>query len=356
MGSSDNSSDADDAQRAPVLGAEALDVVRRSPLAVVLMQIPDELIVAASPAAGELLGSEGEAVEGRNFEDFTLDEPSGGLDLIFAGRLQGYETSRQLRREGGSLPARVWVRSFGERVPAEFVLSVISSDTDSNLIDVPMLSSPEAPPVIGAADENLLIDRISSDVESLLHRPPEEILGRSLLSLVAIEDVPKWLAALAQATIARAGVTMTVHARSTTGAQLLCDALVLAMLPPPSCAFVLMPRSSSSETPDRRSEVKEQLARLARGIHAVNLSADLTAMPALRRVPGLAQLSARELEIVSRLLAGDRVPAIARSVFLSQSTVRNHLARVYRKLGIRSQQELIDLLRSPETNGTDDDL
>jgi DNA-binding CsgD family transcriptional regulator/PAS domain-containing protein len=356
MASSGNSSDADDGRGAPVLGAEAIDIVRRSPLPVVILQIPNEVIVAASSAAGELLGSEGEAVEGRNFEDFTLDKPSGGLGLIFAGRLQGYETSRQLRSEGGSLPARVWVRGFGERVPPEFVLAVISSDTAWNLIDVPMLSSPEMPPVIGTADENLLIDRVSSDVESLLGQTPEEILGQSLLSLVTMEDVPKWLAAIAQATIARAGVTMSVHARSTTGARLLCDALVLSMLPPPSCAFVFMPRSSSSETPDRRSDVREQLARLSRGIHAVNLSADLTAMPALRRVPGLAQLSARELEIVSRLLAGDRVPAIARSVFLSQSTVRNHLARVYRKVGVRSQQELIDLLRSPETNGTDQDL
>jgi DNA-binding NarL/FixJ family response regulator len=62
-------------------------------------------------------------------------------------------------------------------------------------------------------------------------------------------------------------------------------------------------------------------------------------------VPGLAELSPRELDVLTRLLAGRRVPAIARVLFISQSTVRNHLSSVFRKLGVESQQELIDLLR-----------
>ena len=48
--------------------------------------------------------------------------------------------------------------------------------------------------------------------------------------------------------------------------------------------------------------------------------------------------------MVTRLLAGKRVPAIAEALFVSQSTVRNHLSSVFRKLNVQSQQELIDLL------------
>lgn len=65
------------------------------------------------------------------------------------------------------------------------------------------------------------------------------------------------------------------------------------------------------------------------------------------RVPELNRLTNRELDIVVRLLGGDRVPVIAERLFLSQSTVRNHLSAVFGKLGVASQQELIDLLRGP---------
>ncbi|MDQ1739703.1 MAG: hypothetical protein QOE53_1355, partial [Pseudonocardiales bacterium] len=64
-----------------------------------------------------------------------------------------------------------------------------------------------------------------------------------------------------------------------------------------------------------------------------------------RALPGLERLSRREIEVVRMLLLGDRVPVIARQLFISQSTVRNHLSSVFRKLRVSSQQELIVLLR-----------
>lgn len=68
-------------------------------------------------------------------------------------------------------------------------------------------------------------------------------------------------------------------------------------------------------------------------------------------VPGLDRLSRREHEVVRMLLHGDRVPVIARQLFVSQSTVRNHLSSVFRKLRVRSQQELIVLLRERRLTG-----
>jgi DNA-binding CsgD family transcriptional regulator len=56
-------------------------------------------------------------------------------------------------------------------------------------------------------------------------------------------------------------------------------------------------------------------------------------------------LSRREQEVVRLLLRGDRVPAIAQHLWLTQSTIRNHLYSAYRKLGVKSQQELIALFR-----------
>jgi DNA-binding CsgD family transcriptional regulator len=328
--------------------SEAIEVIRKSSLPALLLEIPGEKVLAASRGAQELLGADRKSVEGRSFEDFTSDEPSGALELILAGRLQGYETSRQLRAGNeGSIPARVWVRAFDDGISSRCVLAIMSTDAKSIPTHLPMFAEGELAPVIGTANENLLVDRVSSDVEAFLDYAPEDVLGQSVLSLVSAEDMPKWLLAIAQATIARGGVTLNVHARPADGRALLCDAFVLAMLPAPSCAFVLLPRRPSSETGAGQYSVVEQLSRLNRGLRAVSLSADM-ATSDLRGLPGIDQLSPRELDIVRRLLAGDRVPAIAKALFLSQSTIRNHLAHVYRKLGVGSQQGLIDLLRRSE--------
>ena len=56
------------------------------------------------------------------------------------------------------------------------------------------------------------------------------------------------------------------------------------------------------------------------------------------------QLSQREREVTGLLLHGNTVPAIARKLFISENTVRGHTKNIYRKLGVHSKQELIDLL------------
>jgi two-component system response regulator DevR len=59
-----------------------------------------------------------------------------------------------------------------------------------------------------------------------------------------------------------------------------------------------------------------------------------------------AHLTSREREILDRLLDGDRVHSIANELFVSQSTVRNHLSSIFKKVGVHSQAELIARLRS----------
>ena len=56
----------------------------------------------------------------------------------------------------------------------------------------------------------------------------------------------------------------------------------------------------------------------------------------------LVGLRPREHEVVRLLLQHLRVPAIARRLGISQQTVRNHLKSVFRRTGVRSQQELLD--------------
>lgn len=58
----------------------------------------------------------------------------------------------------------------------------------------------------------------------------------------------------------------------------------------------------------------------------------------------LATLSRQERRVVDLVAEGRRVPTIAAELGLSQSTVRNHLSNVFRKLGVSSQAELATAL------------
>ena len=55
-------------------------------------------------------------------------------------------------------------------------------------------------------------------------------------------------------------------------------------------------------------------------------------------------LSVRECEVADLMRHGNTVAAIARRLYISENTVRGHTKSIYRKLGIHSKQELIDLL------------
>jgi DNA-binding CsgD family transcriptional regulator len=50
------------------------------------------------------------------------------------------------------------------------------------------------------------------------------------------------------------------------------------------------------------------------------------------------------------LLDGYRVDAIARFLYVSPSTIRNHLSAIFEKLGVASQSELVELLRGHATS------
>ncbi len=70
----------------------------------------------------------------------------------------------------------------------------------------------------------------------------------------------------------------------------------------------------------------------------------------------LGQLSSRERQIVELLLASRRVPGIAATLGISPHTVRNHLKAVFRKLGVHSQEALLELLRGAADGRTEQEV
>jgi DNA-binding CsgD family transcriptional regulator len=320
--------------------AEALEIVSNSALPALVLEVPSERIIAASNAAARLLGADPGSVVGRSLEDFTADEPSGALDLVAAGRLTGYETSRLLIRPGAEpVPLRVWVRLLDEATRGKYVLAVLSTAASPSVEPLPRVK--EQGLVVGTVGPSLLIDRISHEADELLHRQPEDLLGQPFLTLVAEEDATALLWALAQAASSRHGVTALIRVVTGEGSRAWVQLVLMPLTPSPTCAFAMIACDQPAERAGDRLDVV--LHRLRKGVDAVDVSRDISRL-ASGSDPRLSRLTQRELDICNRLLAGQRPPAIAAALFVSQSTVRNHLASVYRKLGVHSQQELIDLL------------
>jgi DNA-binding NarL/FixJ family response regulator len=92
-----------------------------------------------------------------------------------------------------------------------------------------------------------------------------------------------------------------------------------------------------------RAKLEDALSRIAIEISRIGYAG---AVPAVASHPELLHgLPAREREIVTLLLQHHRVPAIARLLSIRPSTVRNHLKKVFKRLGVRSQQDLLMLLQ-----------
>ena len=90
-----------------------------------------------------------------------------------------------------------------------------------------------------------------------------------------------------------------------------------------------------------------ELAQVASRLQSLAFSESLARRAGIPvDVPALRELSTREREVLTLLMQNQRVPAIAERLFVSQSTVRNHLKAIYRKVGVSSQRELIDWVSS----------
>jgi len=112
-------------------------------------------------------------------------------------------------------------------------------------------------------------------------------------------------------------------------------------------------RGSMRHDDARQRLLEGALHRIAQELARV----DLPGQTSENTAPPLVGLRPREQEVVRLLLQHLRVPAIARRLGISQQTVRNHLKSVFRRTGVRSQQELLDriaLAAASQTGETPD--
>jgi DNA-binding NarL/FixJ family response regulator len=326
--------------------------VRESPLPVALLDLATFRFIAMSASEAALLGIDLECASNRDILEFSGDPEHvrSALTTMTSGGVDAYEAHRRVRRPDGT---RVEAYSLVRRlvlpdIPDRALQMFSAFRFESASLDQIFRDADVTDLAVGTTDGDLQIDRMSRDVEDLLGYPHEHWVGSDLIDLALPEDAKRLTAAIEQAMADRASVELTVRLGRADGGHRDGRMVVSAELhgSPVRLGFSLAgvePEYASAER--RAAQLEAALGRIATEMRAVGITPAMAQLPAGASLPELADLSTRQWEIVTRLVRGDRVPSIARSMFLSQNTVRNYLAAVYRKLGVHSQQELIERLR-----------
>jgi DNA-binding CsgD family transcriptional regulator len=229
--------------------------------------------------------------------------------------------------------------------------------------------------VLGAVDHDWRFSDISPDATTWFGWNVEHYRGTALQSVVHPDDAPLLLLALGRAAVDRRGVAAMVRVRcdalstlegssdnysedssgvSSGGCEgsspqpvwvpVRCEVSPLCDHNPARFAVAMWVLDTDNDTQSaeqRAAHLEDHLWRIALEIAAAGIGDAPASGETWWGDPALRELSRRQLEILRRLLRGERVPTIADELFLSRSTVRNHLSAIYRRLGVHSQAELL---------------
>jgi len=294
-------------------------------------------VVGANQAAYVLLGGDPPSLEGTAVIDVVVtgERPAveASVRLLASGAIDGYRAVRRLQKADGSeLTASVWAQMTtigGTRM----ALATIEGDSTGLSWPMPDASTRMA---LAVTDHDWVIEHASSDTEGILGLGPEAYEGSSLLSLLRPADVQGFMGAVGRVAAGGGAATLRVHIRTEKGRwqDVYCVVVAMCRHSPPrlGLALAVIAEPGGEMSLDTCRQVAE------RGVDALSSIEQFRS----RLPPG--NFSMRQWEILSRLVHGERVQDIADALYLSPSTVRNHLTAIYRKFGVHSQAELLATL------------
>jgi PAS domain S-box-containing protein len=314
---------------------------------VALWDLEGPRVLALSQRAAALLGVEASA-EAVDFFGLLADpEPARqALEGLRSGQFDAYQAHRRLSADGEPRDLIGCVRVLDrERTLALSIFLEPERGPSVELADVDA--------AVGTVDGEGRIRHISADVTPLLGYLPPSCIGLALESLVHPDDHPALLNVLSRVATEDANISVDIRVRTSDGSW---RPVHLTLGPAtdgttnfgfaavPTAAVTVAPGGS---TADRIATLEQHLARIAREVEAAGVVGRGSRIPDPDVIPALGDLTSRQWQILTRLLQGERVATIAREMFLSPSTVRNHLSVIYKKLGVHSQTELIEKFQSP---------
>jgi PAS domain S-box-containing protein len=327
-----------------LVAARLQHVVARTSRLPCLLVGTDGRVADLSAAAAQLLGARRDALRGAAARTITRAWRSEPMRLVKTGAIDGYSARGSVRRaDGRLLPVTLWAR-YVESTHARWIVLAFTPEDEARGPSL-IHAVDDGPTVIGFGDGDGNIAMVSEDAREIVGFEPDHLRQYSSLGFIHADDMPEYL--LTVSTVVATGQTrhLRLRVRHADGHWVPVDAIV-ASLPDGGAyrlGFVLR-RVAPTPEPDRverLTELEDRLRRIAVELAAVGVS-DHVAPEVARK---LGELSPRQREVVRMLEEGARVPTIAQELFLSQSTVRNHLSAIFRKFGVTSQEELLRAIR-----------
>ncbi len=326
-------------------------VVRSSSRAVILFELESLRIVAMSDSAALGLGLAPSVAQTTNIRQFTKADDAGfrALELLRSGGIGAYTALWSAPTDVEHEPAKLWVRAIEiDGRPSHAIAAPIAarSDTGETLRAIADIAA-----AVGIIDHLGRIRHVSADITPVLGYAQAELVDVKPEDLAHPSDTKAVRDAFDRARVLDTDTDVVVRLRNKAGEW---QAISLTVSPPDremqSFRFAALPATpivfdGVATQSNRVAELERHLLRIAGEVEATGLL-----RPAGRideeRFPELKELTTRQHQILSMLLRGDRVPAIADALYLSPSTVRNYLSTIYRKAGVHSQTELIAKLRA----------
>ena len=315
------------------------------PVPAVLTELCTHTFVALNEAAAALCGLPAAELVGTGVLDRIdprdREAARAAERAITDGVIDGYQALRRIITPAeGTIALRVWGRRV--EVPGTlWGLWVLVPASGPSFPGFETLTIGAPPVALAVTDHDWQIQYMSADAQ-VLGVKGSELRGFPLLGLVYPSAAGEFLAAAYRSATDELAVTLLTRLRAGPNrwADRFCLIVPICQHQPPRLGIVISGAPSAEREPGAGSlgEHVRNCAVEARG------SLALAALPRLVRLPEGSELSARQSEIVARLIAGERVPEIARSMFLSATTVRNHLSTIYAKFAVHSQAELLATL------------
>lgn len=300
--------------------------------------------IAVNSAAAALLGKAADELIGADVLSLVHPDEraaaASGIDALVSGAVDAFQVrqKRVVRADGAAVEVDISGRRLdsGSRRLALWVLAPLERGVAVGravgLSDT----------VLAVTNHDWQLEYVGTDAR-LLGAPREALLGAALLGLVHPSGAADFLDAVSQAVQHR--ITVSFPARLQAGKNEWAERDCLLV---PMCEHQ-RPRLGIVITATTSAALAEQPADVI-AVHVRHTEDDIRAsemlgtLDAIRARPGFPDLSARQVEILARVVKDEPVDAIATALYLSPSTVRNHLSALYRKFGVHSRAGLLGRL------------